>query len=249
MCSQCSKKVGGYWFQTLSLEIADTLDTLCYSINSNQTPKNRLLFYRLSILLLQMRLPSKPYSTLPIYSLGPVAAPKEETSGASAPAEPEKQLFGSGHSRHSLRRSVYKYVTTVLHSPFFLHSDEMWFEMSCYVTLVHYFSPSSGSRSTAAAAAAKMAGCRMSQTCPRSSLRIGSPWRSVWTAKSSSQRSSRPASATCAWPASVPVLIAKPSPSTCHHPTRSTSCPRSAPSTRCRRWHRLVCFWSRLSQS
>ncbi|KAM7384244.1 hypothetical protein PAMA_011541 [Pampus argenteus] len=49
----------------------------------------------------KMRLPSKPYSTLPIYSLGPSAMTKEETSGASAPT-------GSGHSRHSLRRSVYK---------------------------------------------------------------------------------------------------------------------------------------------
>ncbi len=58
-----------------------------------------------------MRLPSKPYSTLPIYSLGPSAVAKEEASGASAPAEPEKHPFGSGHSRHSLRRSVYKYVT------------------------------------------------------------------------------------------------------------------------------------------
>ncbi|XP_042362223.1 protein spire homolog 1 isoform X2 [Plectropomus leopardus] len=56
----------------------------------------------------KMRLPSKPYSTLPIYSLGPSAAAKDEASGASAPAEPEKNPFGSGHSRHSLRRSVYK---------------------------------------------------------------------------------------------------------------------------------------------
>lgn len=247
MCSQCSKKVGGCWFQTLSSEIVDTLDTLCYSINSNQTAKNRLLFYHSCILWPQMRLPSKPYSTLPIYSLGPVAAAKEEASGASAPAEPEKHPFGSGHSRHSLRRSVYKYVTTVLHSPFFLHSDEMWLKMSCYVTSVHYFFLSSGYQSTAAAA--KMAGRRMSQTCPRSSRRIGSPWRSAWTAKSSSRRSSPPASATCAWPASVPVSIAKPSPSTCHRPTRSTSCPLSAPSTRCRKCRRLVCFWSRLSQS
>ncbi|XP_022603222.1 protein spire homolog 1-like isoform X2 [Seriola dumerili] len=56
----------------------------------------------------KIRLPSKPYSTLPIYSLGPSAMAKEEASGASAPAEPEKHPFGSGHSRHSLRRSVYK---------------------------------------------------------------------------------------------------------------------------------------------
>uniref|UniRef100_A0A4W6DSI9 Spire-type actin nucleation factor 1a n=1 Tax=Lates calcarifer TaxID=8187 RepID=A0A4W6DSI9_LATCA len=62
----------------------------------------------------KMRLPSKPYSTLPIYSLGPSAMAKEEASGASAPAEPEKNPFGSGHSRHSLRRSVYKYVTAEL---------------------------------------------------------------------------------------------------------------------------------------
>ncbi|XP_039977672.1 protein spire homolog 1 isoform X2 [Xiphias gladius] len=56
----------------------------------------------------KIRLPSKPYSTLPIYSLGPSAMAKEEASGASAPAESEKHPFGSGHSRHSLRRSVYK---------------------------------------------------------------------------------------------------------------------------------------------
>ncbi|KAM3596711.1 uncharacterized protein V6R79_019356 [Siganus canaliculatus] len=57
----------------------------------------------------KMRLPSKPYSTLPIYSLGPVTAAKEaeETSGASAP-EPEKQPFGSAQNRHSLRRSMSK---------------------------------------------------------------------------------------------------------------------------------------------
>ncbi|XP_074542625.1 protein spire homolog 1 isoform X4 [Halichoeres trimaculatus] len=57
----------------------------------------------------KMRLPSKPYSTLPIYSLGPSAVAKEEASGASAPADPEKNPFGSGQSRHSLRRSVYKF--------------------------------------------------------------------------------------------------------------------------------------------
>ncbi|XP_034400842.1 protein spire homolog 1 isoform X2 [Cyclopterus lumpus] len=56
----------------------------------------------------KMRLPSKPYSTLPIYSLGPSAVAKEEASGASALAAPEKHPFGSGHSRNSLRRSVYK---------------------------------------------------------------------------------------------------------------------------------------------
>ncbi|XP_035848709.1 protein spire homolog 1 isoform X3 [Sander lucioperca] len=56
----------------------------------------------------KMRLPPKPYSTLPIYSLGPSAVAKEEASGAFAPAEPEKHPFGSGHSRHSQRRSVYK---------------------------------------------------------------------------------------------------------------------------------------------
>lgn len=197
-----------------------------------------------------MRLPSKPYSTLPIYSLGPGAVAKEEASVASAPAEPEKHPFGSGHSRHSLRRSVYKYVTVVLYSPFFLYTDERWFKMPCFVKLAaHYFFPSSGCLSTAAVAAAKMASHRTSQSCPRSLLRTGSPWRSALTAKSSSQRSSPPASATCAWPASVPVSIAKPSPSTCHRLARSTSCPLSAPSTRCRKWHRLVCFCSRLSQS
>ncbi|KAM4550200.1 protein spire homolog 1 isoform 2-T2 [Fundulus diaphanus] len=42
----------------------------------------------------KIRLPSKPYSVLPIYSLGPSAAPD--------PPEPEKPAFGYG--RHSLRR-------------------------------------------------------------------------------------------------------------------------------------------------
>ncbi|TNM92777.1 hypothetical protein fugu_018179 [Takifugu bimaculatus] len=56
----------------------------------------------------KMRLPSKPYSTLPIYSLGPVTAAKEGASGAPAPAEQDKHPFGSSQSRHSLRRSVSK---------------------------------------------------------------------------------------------------------------------------------------------
>lgn len=86
-----------------------------------------------------MRLPSKPYSTLPIYSLGPSAMAKEEASGASAPAEPEKNPFGSGHSRHSLRRSVYKYVTAEL--PFLSIYRENMVKTSCvYRLVVHYFS-------------------------------------------------------------------------------------------------------------
>ncbi|KAF3707465.1 Protein spire -like protein 1 [Channa argus] len=55
----------------------------------------------------KMRLPSKPYSTLPIYSLGPSAMSKQ-AGIASASAEPETNPFGSGYSRNSLRRSVYK---------------------------------------------------------------------------------------------------------------------------------------------
>ncbi|XP_077937759.1 protein spire homolog 1 isoform X5 [Gasterosteus aculeatus] len=57
----------------------------------------------------KMRLPSKPYSTLPIYALGPSAMAKEEAGGASGPAVPEKNPFGSAHSRSSLRRSVHKF--------------------------------------------------------------------------------------------------------------------------------------------
>ncbi|XP_024920811.1 protein spire homolog 1 isoform X2 [Cynoglossus semilaevis] len=53
----------------------------------------------------KMRLPSKPYSTLPVYSLGPSALTKE---AASAPAEPGKHSFESGHTRNSLRRSGHK---------------------------------------------------------------------------------------------------------------------------------------------
>uniref|UniRef100_A0A3B3DFN9 Spire-type actin nucleation factor 1a n=1 Tax=Oryzias melastigma TaxID=30732 RepID=A0A3B3DFN9_ORYME len=55
----------------------------------------------------KMRLPSKPYSTLPIYSLGPSTLTKEEAGASSASAD--KHPFGSAHSRHSLRRSVYKF--------------------------------------------------------------------------------------------------------------------------------------------
>ncbi|XP_055081394.1 protein spire homolog 1 isoform X2 [Periophthalmus magnuspinnatus] len=52
----------------------------------------------------KMRLPSKPYSTLPIYSLGPSSMAKEE--GSTAASDAEKQPFGQ--HRHSLRRSVHK---------------------------------------------------------------------------------------------------------------------------------------------
>ncbi|KAF0024824.1 hypothetical protein F2P81_023626 [Scophthalmus maximus] len=52
----------------------------------------------------KMRLPSKPYSTLPIYSFGPSAMDKEEAGRASAPADPEKNLFGlSKHGSSSSR--------------------------------------------------------------------------------------------------------------------------------------------------
>ncbi|KAM3858330.1 protein spire homolog 1 [Diretmus argenteus] len=53
----------------------------------------------------KMRLPSKPYSNLPIYSLGPSAMTKEETSDF---AQPERPPLGSGHNQQSLRRTVYK---------------------------------------------------------------------------------------------------------------------------------------------
>uniref|UniRef100_A0A3B4XF18 Spire-type actin nucleation factor 1a n=1 Tax=Seriola lalandi dorsalis TaxID=1841481 RepID=A0A3B4XF18_SERLL len=49
----------------------------------------------------QIRLPSKPYSTLPIYSLGPSAMAKEEASGASAPTEPEKHPLSKHGSSSS----------------------------------------------------------------------------------------------------------------------------------------------------
>lgn len=55
----------------------------------------------------KMRLPSKPYSTLPIYSLGPSTMAKEGTSATSAAAE-EKLPFESGHNRQSLRRRFSK---------------------------------------------------------------------------------------------------------------------------------------------
>ncbi|CAL1584657.1 unnamed protein product [Knipowitschia caucasica] len=52
----------------------------------------------------KMRLPSKPYSTLPIYSLGPSSMAKEEGS-ATAP-DTDRQPFGQ--HRYSLRRTVHK---------------------------------------------------------------------------------------------------------------------------------------------
>ncbi|MEQ2168093.1 hypothetical protein GOODEAATRI_010889, partial [Goodea atripinnis] len=47
----------------------------------------------------KMRLPSKPYSTLPIYSLGPSAVATDNARAAAAPPEPEKHA--SGLSKHS----------------------------------------------------------------------------------------------------------------------------------------------------
>uniref|UniRef100_A0A7N6F7G6 KIND domain-containing protein n=1 Tax=Anabas testudineus TaxID=64144 RepID=A0A7N6F7G6_ANATE len=49
----------------------------------------------------KMRLPSKPYSTLPIYSLGPSTMAKEEATVASAPAEPEKHPLSKHGSSSS----------------------------------------------------------------------------------------------------------------------------------------------------
>lgn len=86
--------------------------------------------------------------------------------------------------------------------------------------------------------AARTAVHRTSSSCPRKWPRTGSPWRSAWTARSSSRKSSPPASAACAWPARGPASIGKRSPSTCHRPTPSTSCHRNAPSTRYRERHR-----------
>uniref|UniRef100_A0A3P8Q9W4 KIND domain-containing protein n=1 Tax=Astatotilapia calliptera TaxID=8154 RepID=A0A3P8Q9W4_ASTCA len=53
------------------------------------------------ISLPQMRLPSKPYSTLPIYSLGPSAVVKEDT-GTSAPIFTQLSLFRL--SKHSISK-------------------------------------------------------------------------------------------------------------------------------------------------
>lgn len=194
-----------------------------------------------------MRLPSKPYSTLPIYSLGPGATAKEEASEASVPADPEKNPFGSGHSRHSLRRSVYKYVTAELRFLFLYWGNVI--KISCFEgSVVHYSFLPSGCLSTAVAAA-KTAGHRTCRSCPRSSPKTGLPWRSASTAKNSSRRSSPPANAACAWPLNAPASIAKPNPSTCRRLTLSTSGPLNAPSMRCRQPGCLARFCSRLSQS
>ncbi|XP_077404795.1 protein spire homolog 1-like isoform X2 [Vanacampus margaritifer] len=56
----------------------------------------------------KIRLPSKPYATLPIYTLGPSATAKDEAGASSASSEEGKQSFGSAQNRRSLRRSVYK---------------------------------------------------------------------------------------------------------------------------------------------
>ncbi|XP_061617061.1 protein spire homolog 1-like isoform X6 [Phyllopteryx taeniolatus] len=53
----------------------------------------------------KIRLPSKPYATLPIYTLGPSASAKDEAGASSASSE----SFGSARNRRSLRRSVYKF--------------------------------------------------------------------------------------------------------------------------------------------
>ncbi|MEQ2272472.1 Protein spire 1 [Xenotaenia resolanae] len=60
----------------------------------------------------KMRLPSKPYSTLPIYSLGPSAVATDNARAAAAPPEPEKHASGSGYGRHSLRRRLSKHSSS-----------------------------------------------------------------------------------------------------------------------------------------
>ncbi|XP_028820329.1 protein spire homolog 1 isoform X4 [Denticeps clupeoides] len=53
----------------------------------------------------KMRLPSKPYATLPIYSLGSNTLSKE---GGAAPAPPAKPSSTHGHHRHSFHRRFSK---------------------------------------------------------------------------------------------------------------------------------------------
>ncbi|XP_061677368.1 protein spire homolog 1 isoform X3 [Syngnathoides biaculeatus] len=56
----------------------------------------------------KIRLPSKPYATLPIYTLGPSAAAQDEAAASAASSE----SFGAAQNRRSLRRSVYKLTTS-----------------------------------------------------------------------------------------------------------------------------------------
>uniref|UniRef100_A0A8C2YWR9 Spire-type actin nucleation factor 1a n=1 Tax=Cyclopterus lumpus TaxID=8103 RepID=A0A8C2YWR9_CYCLU len=54
----------------------------------------------------KMRLPSKPYSTLPIYSLGPSAVAKEEASGASALAASSNSKEGQSQDEPELPKEL-----------------------------------------------------------------------------------------------------------------------------------------------
>ncbi|XP_037119747.1 protein spire homolog 1 isoform X1 [Syngnathus acus] len=55
----------------------------------------------------KIRLPSKPYATLPIYTLGPGATAKDVAVACSASSETGKQSFGSAQNRRSLRISKF----------------------------------------------------------------------------------------------------------------------------------------------
>ncbi|XP_062342949.1 protein spire homolog 1 [Osmerus eperlanus] len=57
----------------------------------------------------KMRLPSKPYANLPIYSLGPSTPAKEEAGTTAASAQPDTPSSVSGHHRNSLRRKLSKH--------------------------------------------------------------------------------------------------------------------------------------------
>ncbi|XP_051926555.1 protein spire homolog 1-like isoform X3 [Hippocampus zosterae] len=57
----------------------------------------------------KIRLPSKPYSTLPIYTLGPGATAKDDAAISSTSSEMADRSFGLAQNRRSLRRSVYKF--------------------------------------------------------------------------------------------------------------------------------------------
>lgn len=157
------------------LTFIDRKTNWCFFIHSLTPTGAFLMISLISFFLLyfcyynpQMRLPSKPYSTLPVYSLGPSAMVKEGTDASPAPLEPEKQPFGSGHSRHSLRRRL-------LHN----YHDVCYCYLLCVCARAEVFIHNRLCSGCPGTVAAKTGGHRTSRTFPRSWLRTGSPWRSV----------------------------------------------------------------------
>uniref|UniRef100_A0A674BYD1 Spire-type actin nucleation factor 1a n=1 Tax=Salmo trutta TaxID=8032 RepID=A0A674BYD1_SALTR len=101
VCSQCCKKVSQSRPRPSIDHTSPLIVDRCSDYAYISDPPN-------SVLLFQMRLPSKPYANLSVSSLGPTATlPREEAEGTSALDTPEKPSSSQHHSWTVSRLSEY----------------------------------------------------------------------------------------------------------------------------------------------